>query len=220
MRLCVCVCVCLRVCYARRVSRSLLHLRRRFSRRRLCRNARTYNYALPLIKIHGGIMCLSVHARPSSFRLACTRSLARWWSEREATEREKERERNKGARRRRRNERTERRRRMRRKIKKKEKGMEVGRGWSGTRYTHTQHNNIPAIIRCVPHVCHCCATLSVMRVHRVHRRRINEKRECRGGGGGLLEAQRARLTRWKKPRTILGPLHLMKVKEGVGQEEE
>lgn len=188
MRLCVCVCVCLRVCYARRVSRSLLHLRRRFSRRRLCRNARTYNYALPLIKIHGGIMCLSVHARPSSFRLACTRSLARWWSEREATEREKERERNKGARRRRRNERTERRRRMRRKIKKKEKGMEVGRGWSGTRYTHTQHNNIPAIIRCVPHVCHCCATLSVMRVHRVHRRRINEKRECRGGGGGLLEA--------------------------------
>ena len=38
-------------------------------------------------------MCLSVHARPSSFRLACTRSLARRWSEREATERERKRER-------------------------------------------------------------------------------------------------------------------------------
>lgn len=134
---CVCVCVCLRVCYARRVSRSLLHLRRRFSRRRLCRNARTYNYALPLIKIHGGIMCLSVHARPSSFRLACTRSLARWWSEREATEREKERERNKGARRRRRNERTERRRRTRRKIKKKRKRNGSGKRmeWN-TLYAH------------------------------------------------------------------------------------
>lgn len=169
MRMCV---------YARRVSRSLLHLRRRFSRRRLCRNARTYNYALPLIKIHGGIMCLSVHARPSSFRLARTRSLARRWkgNKREGTERErgiKEREGERETRRRTKGEET-----TYEKKNKKER-MEVGRGWRGTRYTHTQHNNIPAIIRW-PHVCHCCATLSVMRVHRVHRRRINEKRECRG----------------------------------------
>lgn len=94
------------MCYARRVSRSLLHLRRRFSRRRLCRNARTYNYALPLIKIHGGIMCLSVHARPSSFRLACTRSLARSLaggkgaSEGEQRARKREGKKNKGRRRR------------------------------------------------------------------------------------------------------------------------
>lgn len=90
---------------------------------------------------------------------------------------------------------------------KKKKRMEVGRGWRGTRYTHTQHNNIPAIIRW-PHVCHCCATLSVMRVHRVHRRRINEKRECRG----LIRGVESTFNAMEETPDDPGALRLMKVK--------
>lgn len=73
-----------------------LLLLRRFSRRGLCRNARTYNYALPLIKIHGRYnVSLGTRATivisPGSYA-AVARANGRMGSKRKRTGRKKRRE--------------------------------------------------------------------------------------------------------------------------------